>query len=179
MNKRLKTILLVFLSAILLFPTIARSEEIAQAGQRVNVDYLNDKMLALGVGIGGTVSPGLFAVKINADYIFDGIFSIGPYLQGSFGSSDKFFIAMLDGKFRTSIPEIRSEFKALGLIGLGLIYRDLGGIAFTNLTGHIGIGGEYFIMENISVGAEFTANITSTANERFFANFIVGVNYYL
>jgi hypothetical protein len=142
-------------------------------------DYLTGKTLILGVGLGGTASPGMFSGKITGEYLFDKLFALGLFLQGGISGDNRFLLIMLDGKFRFSIPELPLELKFNALAGGGTLYRRNSGLGFWDWTGHMGVGCEYFILENLSVGPEFIANITSSSFERSFFNFFATVNYYL
>ena len=174
-----KIVKYLILLLIVFAPFFGNAEEQLAPLPSVSENYLDDKILALGVGVGGTGSPGLFSLKINADYIFDGLFSLGPYLQGAFDGSTTFIGTTLDGRFRFSIPSFREEFKMALFAGLGLLYRSNSGIRFSDLTGHVGLGGEFFVNRNVSVGVEGSTSFTSASGEKFFASFFAGANYYL
>lgn len=142
-------------------------------------NYLDGKILSFGASIGGQVEPGMFSAKINADYIFDGIFSLGPSFQGSFGKYGHFLMIFLDGKFRIPVARSLPQLKLDALAGMGYLYRESSGVNFNNFVFHAGMGAEYFVMDSLSLGFEVLSNVTSADTETWFLNLLFGINYYL
>jgi hypothetical protein len=170
----------ISVSIVLLFSIFVGESPAEEAAKPAPAQVSLDSMrLAAGLKIGAMIDPGMFAVRADGEYICDGIFSLGPSLQGAFNGDDFFFTAILLGKFRFSVPGLPSKLKFSTSGGLGYFYRNIAGLGFSELTGQAGLGGEYFIMQNISLGVDLTGNITGSRIERFFMNILAGATYYL
>lgn len=143
------------------------------------VGDLSSKNFAIGGSVGGMISPGAFTGSISAGYLMDGIFSIGPYVQGAINSDIRSIMVLLDGRFRTSIPGLSERIKFNALVGAGYIHKRNPFGNDNDFTAHAGVGGEYFIIENLSAGMDIIANITSSSLDRFFLSILAGVTYYI
>ncbi len=166
------------LLSIICFSKNGFSQETTPA-ENSQADYFQEKIVAFGLGIGGVASPGMFAGKFNADILIDDMFSIGPYFQTGMKSDYNIFMITLDGKFRYSFEGVPDEIKFLGIVGFGYLLRDMPLFNDHDFTAKAGIGAEYYFTDYVSLGLETSVNITGTDNDRVFANFIVGVHYFI
>jgi len=172
----------IIFSIIALFLVLNISMGFCQEAPDSGISGLGDiseKEFALGLALGGNASPGMFTLKANADYIFDGLFSLGPFVQFSTGSDRQFFQILFDGKFRFNLPGVPQEIKFMGLAGAGYIFRSQSLFNSHDFVAHGGIGTEYFFMENLSGGVELLASVTSSSIDRFLMSIFAGISYYI
>jgi len=139
--------------------------------------------LGLDIGLLGATADGTaFALGLSGDYFVTHNFSLGPLIQ--FGFTDDLFKVgpTLQAKYTLDLPgtpNVKFNFQG----GIGFIHADLDRGPFpdrddTSFLIPIGVGIEFDVARNISIGSSLLFNFTDlddVRDENFFVSWLTGI----
>ena len=130
------------------FPTYNRVDPVA----------LNAKL-----GVGSSFGPQAFWMSAELEAQLDKFIAIGPRFQIGTNSNTDFILASVGPRFTVPFSYFEFGFKS----GFGASYRNVAGFEFTNFLFESGINLDLYLFKNLSVGAGYNMNITSSAADTF------------
>jgi hypothetical protein len=175
-----KSIRLAFCFLALLAATGARAEE-----ERVVVTPKpSDLLMDLRLGIGGMLSPNLFAMTGSAEFRLDRFFSVGPMFQFGVSDNEQISVPSLAARFILPLtvsknPHGRDCDLELSLHGgFGAMIRSEGTFDFEDFAFVTGFNADYFAIKELTVGMGALAIVTSSSVERSTALLYGSVGYH-
>jgi hypothetical protein len=162
----------IFFLGIVVVGSLARMGSAAAAES-----FLRHRAFDVRMGLGGTIDPGGFALRLGAEGHINSFFSLGPLFQGSWGDGPGVYIGTLQARLTAPLyPTKRVQISLHG--GPGFMVRDSGSYAFTDFAFTTGLDLDVFVWDGLALGAGAILNVTGSTQQRIVASFLAGVSYH-
>ena len=136
------------------------------------------------LGAGASFGPQTFLMASTIEYRPDPYFSFGPGVQWGLSNTTDIFFPTFGGRFilprsfwNRQWGERKLGFEASLRVAMGAVFREVNGFRFEDFGFETGINADFFITQDVFIGAGAIATITSANDESSFSSFLgtVGV----
>lgn len=135
------------------------------SGERTIPSHFRPDPVSFNAKLGAGISfdPGAFWMIGTVEAQLDKFVAIGPMVQYGSSSTTDFLYGSFGPRFTIPI-----DFFELGIQGgLGFAYRNVSGFEFTNFLYQASANLDFYLLENLSLGFNYTANFLSSQAETF------------